>query len=229
MCCEDWCLQTDQELKVRLVKYIIAISGILLCMSSACSGRAQDTTFVSVNRGKVADTIYHSPRKAALFSAVFPGLGQVYNRKYWKLPLVYAGFTSLGYFVYFNGTHYITYRNAYLDFTDKNPGTTSYLKLISPSIDPSTYDDVLYPETYKRGDRDWVESQLKNGMDYYKRYRDMSMIGLAGWYILTILDAVVDAQLFDFDISPDLSMQVLPAVRPDGTGTAAGLTCSFTF
>ncbi len=200
-------------------------------MSTVYPGQAQDTTFASVNRGKIADTLtaYHSPRKAALYAAVFPGLGQIYNRKYWKVPVVYAGFATLGYFVYFNGAHYITYRDAYLDFTDKNPGTTSYLNLISSSIDPSEYDDVLYPETYKKEYRDWIVTQLENGMKYYKRYRDLSVIGLAGWYILTVLDAVVDAQLFDFDITQDLSMRILPAIRPDGTGTAAGLTCSFTF
>ncbi len=203
---------------------------MLLCMSSAYPGHAQDTAFVSINRGKVADTtVFHSPRKAALYAAVLPGLGQIYNRKWWKVPVVYAGFATLGYFVWFNGSNYIKYRDAYLDFTDKNPGTASYLNLISSSIDPATYDDVRHPDTYNQENRDWIESQLKNGMAYYKRYRDLSMIGMAGWYILTILDALVDAQLYDFDITPDLTMRMVPAIQPDGTGTAAGLTCRFTF
>ncbi len=201
---------------------------MLLCMSSVYPGHAQDTSFVAVNTGASGDSVFHSPRKAALFAAVLPGMGQVYNRKYWKLPLVYAGFATLGYFIYFNGSHYITYRDAYLDFTDQNPGTVSYLKLINPVIDPSTYDPVLYPNTYKKEDSDWIKTQLKDGMEYYKRYRDMSMIGMAGWYILTILDAVVDAQLYDFDITPNLSMRIIPAVPPDGL-TVAGLTCSITF
>ncbi len=214
-----------------MIKYIIAIPGIviLLYFIPVKHGYAQDSAFVSVDTTGEKPIVFHSPRKAALYAAVLPGLGQLYNRKFWKVPVVYAGFATLGYFIYFNGTHYMSYRNAYLDFTDKNPGTTSYLQLISPDIDPSTYDDVLYPESYKRENRDWITTQLKNGMQYYKRYRDLSIIGIGAWYVFTILDSVVDAQLFDYDISPDLSMKVIPAARPSGGGVVSGITCSFTF
>lgn len=216
-------------MKIHLVKYIITTIGVLLFFIPVRPGHAQDSVVVSVDTTGRQPVVFHSPRKAALYDAVLPGMGQLYNRKFWKVPIVYAGFATLGYFIYFNGTHYVTYRNAYLDFTDENPVTTSYLKLISPDIDPSTYDDVLYPGSYKKENRDWVAEQLKNGMQYYKRYRDMSIIGIAGWYVFTILDAVVDAQLFDYNISPDLSMKVIPAARPTGAGAAAGITCSFTF
>jgi len=200
-----------------------------LFMTLAASGHAQDSTFVSIKNKALWDTVFHSTPKAALYSAALPGLGQIYNRKIWKVPLVYAGFVTLGYFVYFNGTHYVQYRNAYLDFTDENPGTISYLNLISPDIDPATYDNVLHPDTYNKANRDWIESQLKRGLKYYKRYRDMSMIGIAGWYILNILDAIVDAQLFDYDISPDLSMKIIPAGGYTLYGSVPGVTCRFTF
>jgi hypothetical protein len=231
-------MQRRKELKTGFVIYIIAAAIAWLSPFSDLSAQKRDTSFVSVSGGtpvrvkkwKSKEDVFHSPRKAALYSAVLPGLGQIYNRKYWKVPIVYAGYGTLGYFVYFNSTHYVTYRDAYIDFTDENPGTTSYFNIISDAIDPSTYDKELYPERYNQSDYDWMKQQLKDYMDFYKRNRDLSLIGIAGWYILTILDSVVDAQLFHFDIDPDLSLRVIPAVRPmPGMQPAGGITCSITF
>lgn len=225
-------------MKTISVIYIIAAAIAWLSPFSDLSAQKRDTSFVSVSGGTIVgvkerknkEDVFHSPRKAALYSAVLPGLGQIYNRKYWKVPIVYAGYGTLGYFVYFNSTRYVTYRDAYIDFTDDNPGTTSYFSIISDAIDPSMYDKELYPESYNESDYDWMKQQLKDYMDFYKRNRDLSLIGMAGWYILTILDSVVDAQLFHFDIDPDLSLQVIPAVRPmPGMQAAGGITCSITF
>lgn len=223
-------------MKAALTKYTALPALLVLFLLPDVAAQTGDTSFVSLEGGtkvkvrREHNDEFHSPRKAALYSAVMPGLGQIYNRKYWKVPLVYAGYATLGYFVYFNSTHYVTYRDAYIDFTDNNPGTTSYFSIISRDIDPSVYDKELYPNTYNKEDYDWMEQQLKDYMNFYKRNRDLSLIGMAGWYVLTILDAVVDAQLFHFDIDPDLSLHVIPAVRPlPGLPPAGGITCSITF
>jgi len=216
----------------------LALTAILLTIPlSHLRAQKSDSLFVSVEpakKGKVRQTPkeeeYHSPRKAALYSAVLPGLGQIYNRKYWKVPIVYAGYGTLGYFIYFNQTNYIKYRDAYIDFTDENPLTDSYYSLISGAMDKQMYDKEHYPRSYDPEYYEWVKGQLKNGMDYYKRYRDLSLIGMAGWYVLTILDAVVDAQLFHFDVTPDLTVHLLPAVQPHaGLPPAMGVTLGLTF
>ncbi len=157
-----------------------------------------------------------------MMAVVFPGLGQIYNRKYWKIPLVYAGFGGLIYSVRYNSSNYTTYMKAYQDFTDNIPETQSYLVLIP--ADPSTYDPVLYPETYNPATASYYQDGLLRMVDYYKRYRDLSYIGIAGWYLLSILDANVDASLFSYDISSNLNIAVFPVqVALPGGFTGAGL------
>ena len=172
----------------------------------------------------------HSPAKASLYSAIFPGLGQIYNRKYWKLPLVYAGFGALGYSVTFNMTNYSKYKSAYIDFTDELPETQSYLDVISGSLNPADFDPVLYPDTYDSKQETWFKEQLKHNMDYYRRNRDLSYIGLVGLYLLNIVDATVDAHLFDYDISNDLSMKIEPRLMYTGRNmNTLGLQISIAF
>lgn len=153
------------------------------------------------------DSAYQSPRKAAILSAVLPGLGQVYNHKYWKVPIVYAGFGTFAYFIHFNQKGYLRWKQAYIDFPD--------------------YDlDYDFPLTIEQIDR------TKNA---YKRYRDLSIIGTAGFYLLQILDATVDAYLFDWDITEDLSLKLEPDFLHVSPGPvlapapAMGLTASFRF
>ena len=146
--------------------------------------------------------------RATMLAVSFPGLGQIYNRKVWKIPLVYAGFGALIYSAGFNSNHYLMYMKAYQDFTDNEPKTQSYLKLIG--ADPSTYDPVLYPNTYSPSAYSYYKEAMLRYVDYYKRYRDLSYIGIAGWYLISILDANVDASLFNYDISPNLNITLLP-------------------
>ncbi|NOY37612.1 MAG: hypothetical protein GXO83_08550 [Chlorobi bacterium] len=202
-----------------IISFAAATSGGVIAQKSHTGTSAKDSTWLP------------SPRKAALYAATFPGLGQIYTKNYWKVPVVYAGFVTVGYFIWFNISHYETYKNAYLDFTDVDPETASYLTLVGPGLDPASFDHVLYPEsqTYTDANRDWFKNQLKNGLDYYRRYRDLSVIGTAGWYMITILDAVVDAQLFDYDISEDLGFQFLPVARPVYGQGVLGVTCIFQF
>ena len=172
----------------------------------------------------------HSPAKASLYSAILPGLGQFYNKKYWKMPLVYAGFGTLGYFVTFNQTGYSRYKNAYIDFTDKIPETQSYLDIISGNLNPADFDPVLHPDTYDPQQEQWFSEQLTNNMDFYRRNRDLSYIGLVGWYLLNIIDATVDAHLFDYDISDDLSMKIEPRLMYSGRNmNTLGLQISIAF
>jgi hypothetical protein len=114
---------------------------------------------------------------------------------------------------------------AYQDFTDVIPETDSYIVLIS--ADPSTYDPVLYPDTYEPSSATYYEEGLLRMVDYYKRYRDLSYIGIAGWYLLSILDANVDASLFNFDVSDNLDITFAPILMPlPGGYTGAGISAS---
>jgi len=143
-----------------------------------------------------------------MLAVAFPGLGQIYNRKYWKIPLVYAGFGALIYSAGFNSSNYNTYMVAYQDFTDVIPETKSYQDLIK--ADPETYDPVLHPDTYDPSTASYYKDAMLRQVDYYKRYRDLSYIGIAGWYLISILDANVDASLFNYDISDNLDIAVVP-------------------
>jgi len=156
-----------------------------------------------------------------MLAVSFPGLGQIYNRKVWKIPLVYAGFGALIYSVGFNSKNYNMYIKAYQDFTDNNPNTISYQHLIA--ADPSTYDQVKQPATYS-----YYKDAMLRMVDYYKRYRDLSYIGIAGWYLVSILDANVDASLFNYDISPNLNITLLPMqMSLPGGFIGAGLSVDF--
>jgi len=157
-----------------------------------------------------------------MLGVVFPGFGQVYNRKYWKIPFVYAGFGGLVYSVNLNTSKYNEMMKAYQDFTDKIPETDSYIPLIKWA-EPSAYDPVLHPETFDQSNAKWVEENLLKVIDYYKKYRDLSYIGIAAWYLITVLDANVDASLSDFDVSRNLDLEVTPLNLPVPGVTGAGL------
>lgn len=160
-----------------------------------------------------------------MLAVALPGAGQIYNRKFWKIPLVYAGFGALFYTAGFNSRHYLTYFQAYQDFTDVIPETDSYRELIP--ADPKDYDPVLHPETYDPSSAKYYEDGLLRMVDYYKRYRDLSYIGIAAWYLLSILDANVDASLFDFDVSDNLDITLAPMLMPlPGGYSGAGLSAS---
>jgi hypothetical protein len=183
---------------------------------------AQDTIAVAA---PVRHKFKPETLKATMMAVTFPGLGQIYNRKYWKIPLVYAGFGALVYSANINGRNYNEYTKAYQDLTDGNPKTTSYIHLIL--ADPSTYDPVLQPESYS-----YYKEAMLRMVDYYKRYRDLSYIGIAGWYLLSILDANVDASLFNYDITNNLDITFVPMqmTLPGGfiaTGLSLDLKINF--
>jgi hypothetical protein len=186
---------------------------------------AQDTSSVSPPARRM---FKKEPLKATMLAVAFPGLGQIYNRKYWKIPLVYAGFGGLVYSLGFNTSSYNKLMKAYQDFTDKIPGTDSYVKLITWA-DPSAYDPVLAPDTYDPSKASWVKDRLLQGVDYYKKYRDLTYIGIAAWYLISVLDANVDASLFNYDISDKLDLEVAPVQLPVPGYSGAGLNLSLIF
>ena len=160
------------------------------------------------------------PKRALWLSALCPGLGQLYNRRYWKLPIVVGAFVGLTYGTAWNNRMLNDYSRAYRDAMDNDPSTRSYMD--------------FYPPTVKESDLDieWLKKALKNKKNYYRRYRDICIIGMVGVYALCIIDAYVDASLAHFDISPDLTMQVKPAVLDPGTPSrtpTVGLRCAVTF
>lgn len=142
----------------------------------------------------------HSPRKATIYSAVFPGLGQIYNKKYWKLPLIYGGFVALIYSINMNNNYYQQYKTAYSDIIDSDPTTKSYEAL---DIE-GTWDFTNASEVEQ------FTSRLSTAKESSLRYRNLCVIGTIVLYAANILDASVDANFFNFDISEDLTINWIP-------------------
>lgn len=165
------------------------------------------------------------PNKAVLYSAIFPGLGQIYNRKYWKLPLVYGGFLGFAYAITWNGRQYSDYTGAYKAIMSKEPLAPENLRIWRPFIPRGTN-----PENFTDAQIALWQNSFKRQRDAYRRYRDLSIIGAVALYGLCMIDAYVDAHLFDFDISPDLSLRVEPQVQNDAFSQKSfGVQCSFKF
>ncbi len=154
----------------------------------------------------------HSPLKATFMSAVLPGLGQVYNEKYWKVPIIYAGFTGLLYYANYNNYVYNKYKDAYdIKIRIKNG------------------EDLEDP--YKGAN----EKNLERQKDLWRRYRDLMYISIGLVYVAQIIDANVDANLFEFDVSEDLTFNVEPVIMPiqsynnSITSTSFGVRCAIQF
>ena len=151
------------------------------------------------------------PKKALWLAIVFPGGGQIYNRKYWKLPLFYGGFVGCLYAMNWNNTMYHDYAQAYLDIMDDDDNSVSYMNFL-----PESYD--------VESNLSRLQSLFKKKKDYYRRYRDLSFFCLLGVYALSILDAYIDAELSSFDISRDLTMKVRPSVITDHATASSHLS-----
>jgi hypothetical protein len=140
----------------------------------------------------------HIPGKATMYSAVLPGLGQIYNKKYYKVPIIYGGFVGLGYVIKYYNQYYLNFRQAYFDLNDNNPLTKSYEKNF-PYLDYSnTENNAQYSDIFI------------DKIDLAKRKRDLYIIATVGFYLLNVLDANVDAHFMDFDISEDLTLNFEP-------------------
>jgi len=158
--------------------------------------------------------MYRKPdaMRAVWMGAIIPGYGQIYNRSYWKLPIVYGAFFGCAYGVTWTQSRYNDYKTAYRDiYQDINNGTVdannqnkSYIAMLPKGY---TLQDV-------GGASKWM-STLQSQQNNLHRYRDLSIVAAVVVYALSLVDAYVDAQLFDFDISPDLSVTMQPAINND--------------
>ena len=164
-----------------------------------------------------------NPKRAMWLAIVLPGAGQIYNRKYWKLPIVYGGFVGCAYAMRWNNQMYSDYSQAYLDLMDDDPNTQSYNQFLhlGAKIDESNLQ--RYQQLFKKR------------KDKFRRWRDLSFFCLVGVYALSIVDAYVDATLSEFDISKDLSLKVEPTIinnereRNPFKANSLGLSCSLNF
>ncbi len=165
-----------------------------------------------------------NPKRALWLALVIPGGGQIYNRKYWKLPIIYGGFMGCIYAMAWNNSQYKDYSKAYLDLTDSDPGTQSYNQFLHLGTKITTPQDV------KR-----YEDIFKKRKDKFRRWRDLSFFVMIGVYALSVIDAYVDAELSVFDISRDLSLKVEPTIINNHASSnpldnsSVGLQCSLNF
>jgi len=163
------------------------------------------------------------PKRALWLAIVLPGAGQIYNRKYWKLPIVYGGFVGCIYAMRWNNQMYHDYSQAYMDLMDNDPGTQSYNQFLHLG-------NTITEENKSR-----YENLFKRRKDYYRKYRDLSIFALIGVYALSVIDAYVDASLSQFDISKDLSLKIEPSVINNRTSlnpvksSSLGVQCSLNF
>ena len=169
------------------------------------------------------DTWQPDPKRALWLALVFPGGGQIYNRKYWKLPLIYGGFMGCLYAMNWNNNMYKDYSQAYLDIMDDDPGTASYNNYLHLGAKITSDNEERYKQIFK------------SRKDKYRRWRDMSFFVMVGVYALSVIDAYVDAELSVFDISKDLSLKVEPTIMNNRSsnnpfeGSTLGLNCSLNF
>ena len=188
---------------------------------------AIDSTIIFYGDSLANTPVYNAPRKTKVVikkdstafkpkpnvawkvSLFFPGFGQIYNRQYWKLPIVYGGLMGLTYAITWNNKTYQDYKTAYFDiiYDSKNDPNS-----MNPEGWSQSWQDFVRPsELHNKNSHD----KLKRGKDYFRRYRDLSIILCVAVYGIFIADSYVDAQMFDFDVSPDLSFRATPEFWPE--------------
>ena len=183
---------------MKLPKFIL-ISFLFLFASNIAL--AQESDSLSVDSVEI-----HSPKKAMWLSVALPGAGQFYNRKYWKMPIIYVAGAALVY-----------------SFVSHNAGYTKF---------KAAYEQIYYhPNEPLPGFELYSKAQLKDYKDQHRRYRDMSVIGFGLLYVLNIVDATVDGYLFDYDVSDDLTLRIEPVIMNNNYTFSQqfGVKCSFKF
>jgi len=188
---------------------------VILFFATGFSAFSQKSDVDSIKTKK--PLAVHSPRRATIYSAVLPGLGQIYNRKYWKVPIIYGGFVTLGYFINFNNELYVKYKQAYSDIIDTDPNTNSFKNL------------GVNPRNYEADKISQLTEQIRIAKDGSRRNRDLVVISTAVFYALNIIDASVDANFFNFDISDDLTINWVPGPVICMNQKVIGLHCKITF
>lgn len=202
--------------------YLIGLSLLFFCLEASAQSEAEqdtlrvaqvsqtDTTMIERPAELVAtpikekrSTFQPNSTHAVLFS-IIPGGGQIYNRKYWKIPIVIGAYTGCYYAISWNNANLQEYTTAFREIKSEKP------------MEYDTWKDFVpygaEPESYVNNTG--FHDQLKRGRDFYRRYRDMSIIITAAVYVLVMVDAYVDAELYNFDISPNLTLSYAPAYMP---------------
>ena len=182
-----------------------------------------DTTVLQKEMVDKWSTWRPDPKRALWLALVIPGGGQIYNRKYWKLPIVYGGFIGCLYAMNWNNTMYKDYSQALIDLVDNDPSTQSYNQFLHLGMQITPANQSRYEDIFKKR------------KDKYRRWRDLSFFVMLGVYALSVIDAYVDAELSVFDISEDLSLRVEPTILNNGSSrnpfdaASVGLQCSLNF
>ena len=183
---------------------------------------SQDTLTTKALSHSIEASLWKPHSGKAMLWALLPGGGQIYNRKYWKLPIVWGAFMACFYSVSWNSRQYQDYHAAYRDIMSENTAQNTAWLVFAPA-GAKAEDYAQYSS---------LKQTLKRGNDFYRRYRDLSIVVSVLVYGLSILDAYVDAELYTFDISPDLSLKVVPEVGMPKLGNPSfqlGVNCSLTF
>lgn len=193
----------------------------LLEMTSSTTPQVSPTPTDSINGALNKKVFIPNPTKATWLALVIPGGGQIYNRKFWKLPIIYGGFAGCAYALTWNNKMYKDYMQAYKDAALGN-------------WEANSIHDLLPPGYLDRTPKTQITEALRKQKDTYRRYRDLSIFAFIGVYLISVIDAYVDAELSNFDITPDLSMRVEPAVINSqysigSSNKSVGVQCSFRF
>lgn len=207
---------------------IIVVSMVLCCV--VCGAQeAEDTIVVqqAVNDSVIRDSVVVKPEEKSIplyanfkpnantamwLALAIPGAGQIYNRKYWKLPIVYGIGIGIGYAIAYTNRNYQDYRNAYQSYNSSQPNPDLYKPMIPEGYPESSYSNYF-----------------KTQMDNFRRSRDISIVAAVVAYALQVIDAFVDAQLSDFDVTPDLSIEVAPEVQQVNNQKAVGVGAAVKF
>lgn len=202
------------------------LSGIVVSQEEAMAPISDDSLGISLPKESAYDrweereiAFNPDPTRAVWMSALFPGLGQLYNRRYWKLPIVVGAYMGLGYATSWNNGMLNDYTKAYRDMMDSDPSTNSYMNFFPPNTQESELDKT------------WLTNILRSRKNFYRRNRDLCIIAMVGVYLVAMVDAYVDASLSHFDITPELSMDVAPALFQESRGMkpSVGLVWALNF
>lgn len=216
-------ISSPRNERVEVVGDSIAVEGDSIAVSVVGAVPVDTVNVLDPLTGEEFDPDYvvrefnPDPTRAVWMAALFPGLGQLYNRRYWKLPLVIGGFMGLGYATNWNNRMLEDYTQAYRDLMDNDPSTKSYMDFYPPN----TKEESL--------NKTWMEKTFKTRKDFYRRNRDLCVIGMVALYLVAMVDAYVDASLAHFDITPDLSVDVHPTVIKDTHSALPGLGFQWAF
>ena len=224
--------------KRNIIKLVVTTVIVWGGATGVCHAQDADSTVVMAEDSVIkAETLFATKqkrdwatwkpnsKKALWLALVIPGGGQIYNHKYWKLPIFYGGLVGCLYALSWNGQMYKDYAQAYSDIIDDDPNTMSYNQFLHLGVKIDDSNRAKYTEIFK------------SRKDQYRRWRDLSFFCMVGVYAISVIDAYIDAEMSDFDSSRDLSMKIRPKVMNNSnslsqnplTSSSVGVACSLNF